>query len=64
MEGLLWFLVLGGLFYFMMRFGCGAHMIHGHSGHGEHAHLGGFALVWVPLYNVFAARDARKGNTG
>jgi hypothetical protein len=23
-----------------------------------------FALVWVPLYNVFAARDARKGNTG
>jgi YHS domain-containing protein len=41
MEGLLWFLVLGGLFYFMMRFGCGAHMIHGHSGHGEHAHLGG-----------------------
>jgi YHS domain-containing protein len=50
MEGLLWFLILGGLFYFMMRFGCGAHMVHGYGGHGghtardghgEHAHLGG-----------------------
>jgi YHS domain-containing protein len=34
MEGLLWFLVVGGLIYFMMRFGCGAHLIHGHGGHG------------------------------
>jgi hypothetical protein len=23
-----------------------------------------FALVWVPLYNVFAARSARGSNTG
>lgn len=43
MEGLLWFLILGGLFYFMMRYGCGAHMVHGHGGYagnggseGEH----------------------------
>lgn len=41
MEGLLWFLVIGGLFYFMMRYGCGAHMVHGHGGHGEHAGHGG-----------------------
>ncbi len=34
MEGLLSFLIFAGLFYFMMRFGCGAHMIHGH--HGKH----------------------------
>jgi len=36
MEGLLWFLILGGLFYFMMRYGCGAHMVHGHDGHAGH----------------------------
>lgn len=36
MEGLLWFLILGGLFYLMMRYGCGAHMVHGHSGHADH----------------------------
>mgnify|MGYP005811442121 CR=1 FL=1 len=44
MEGLLWFLILGGVFYFMMRFGCGAHMVHGHGGHeghGGHAGHGG-----------------------
>ena len=36
MEGLFSLLVFAGLFYFMMRFGCGAHMVHGHSGHGSH----------------------------
>ena len=41
MEGLLSLLMFAGLFYFMMRFGCGAHMVHGHSGHGGHGeHLG------------------------
>jgi YHS domain-containing protein len=34
MEGLLSFLIFGGLFFLMMRYGCGAHMAHG--GHGEH----------------------------
>ena len=32
MEGLLSFLLFAGLFYLMMRFGCGAHMVHGHGG--------------------------------
>jgi len=32
MEGLLSFLVFGGLFFLLMRYGCGAHMAHG--GHG------------------------------
>ena len=41
MEGLLWFLIFGGLFYFMMRYGCGVHMVHGHGGHGGHAGHGG-----------------------
>lgn len=31
MSGLIWFLVVGVLFYFMMRGGCGAHA--GHGGH-------------------------------
>ena len=30
MEGLLTLLVLAVLFYVMMRFGCGAHRVHGH----------------------------------
>ncbi len=34
MDGLLTFLIFAGLFYLMMRFGCGAHMVHGH--HGGH----------------------------
>jgi len=39
MEGLLSLLLFAAFFYFMMRFGCGAHMVHGHGGggHGEHA---------------------------
>ena len=43
MEGLLWLLVFGAFFYLMMRFGCGAHMVHGQGsgGHGDHAGHGG-----------------------
>lgn len=37
MEGLLWFVIFGGLFYVMMRYGCGAHMVHGHGEHAGHA---------------------------
>jgi len=37
MEGLFSLLFFIGLFYVMMRFGCGAHMAHGNkSGHAEH----------------------------
>lgn len=37
MDGLLTLLIFAGLIYFMMRFGCGAHMIHGrHGNHDEH----------------------------
>ena len=32
MEGFFSFLLFAGLFYLMMRFGCGAHMMHGHQG--------------------------------
>lgn len=47
MDGLLSFLIFGGLFYVMMRYGYGWY----------------FALVWVPLYNFFATRDATKRNS-
>ena len=37
MEGLISLLAFAGLFYVMMRFGCGAHMTHGHkSRHATH----------------------------
>jgi YHS domain-containing protein len=37
MDGLLSLLVFAVLFYVMMRFGCGAHMVHGrHGRHGSH----------------------------
>ena len=39
MEGLLSLLMFAAFFYFMMRFGCGAHMVHG--GHGSHGGHGG-----------------------
>lgn len=40
MEGLVTFLLFAGLFYFMMRFGCGAHAVHGHGGGGHGGHAG------------------------
>lgn len=38
MNSLLSLLLFAAFFYFMMRFGCGAHMVHG--GHGGHDHEG------------------------
>lgn len=37
MDGLFSLLLFAVFFYLMMRFGCGAHMVHGHGGHGGHA---------------------------
>lgn len=39
MEGLVSLLIFVAVFYLMMRFGCGAHMVHG--GHGKHGQHGG-----------------------
>ena len=38
MRGLLTLLLYAGLFYLMMRFGCGAHMVHGHGARGQEGH--------------------------
>lgn len=35
MEGMLSFLLFAGVFYLMMRFGCGTHMLHGGHDHRE-----------------------------
>ena len=35
MERLITLLSFAGLFYVMMRYGCGAHMVHGHGRHGS-----------------------------
>lgn len=40
LKSLGWLLLWGGLFFVMMRYGCGAHMMGGH-GHGGHGHGGG-----------------------
>lgn len=31
MESIIWFLIIGGVFFLMMKHGCGAHMV-GHGG--------------------------------
>ena len=36
MDGLLTFLIFAALVYFMMRVGCGAHMVHGRGAGGGH----------------------------
>ena len=37
MEGLFSLMLFAVFFYVMMRFGCGAHVVHGgHGGHGQH----------------------------
>lgn len=38
LKSLGWLLLWGGLFFVMMRYGCGAHMMggHGHGNHGDH----------------------------
>ncbi len=37
MDGLLGLLIFGVLFFVMMRYGCGAHIMHGgHGSHGDH----------------------------
>lgn len=54
MEGLIWLLVFAGFIYFMVRFGCGAHMAHG--GHGENRNEGQDPVCGMPI-------EANKGYT-
>lgn len=66
MEGLLSFLLFAALFYFMMRFGCGAHMVHGHGrhaegGHGEHGGTAEAGAATDPVCGMAVA--ANQGYT-
>lgn len=38
MDGLFSLLLFAGLFFLMMRFGCGAHVMHGGHGHQHDGH--------------------------
>ncbi|TAL91461.1 MAG: YHS domain-containing protein [Rhodanobacter sp.] len=51
MDTLLYFVLWGGLFFLLMRFGCGSHIMgHGHGHAGEHAKPGtsNDTLRWTP----------------
>lgn len=54
MEGLLWLLGFGVLFYVMMRYGCGAHMIHG----SHHAQPHGDGGDKDPVCGMTVAADS------
>ena len=59
MPGLLTLLLYAGFFYFMMRFGCGAHMVHGHGGHthGNDGDTAGKGHDTDPVCGMTFARD-------
>lgn len=58
MGGLLTLLLFAGVFYFMMRFGCGAHAVHGHGGgQGGHAGHGGATFEGSPDQYASAHRE-------
>ena len=65
MTGLLSLLVYAALFYLMMRFGCGAHMVHGHGGHEGNRGTGGGAdsakdPVTVVLSRTYRGNEAHQ----
>jgi len=64
MQGLLSLLLFAAFFYFMMRFGCGAHMVHGHGGHGGHEASGGGAKDPVCGMDVEAGAGYAKMHEG
>lgn len=58
MEGLLSFLFFAALIYLMMRFGCGAHMLHGHGpGNGEDEHVDPVCGKTVPTHEGYGIRQ-------
>jgi YHS domain-containing protein len=57
LSGLVTLLLFGAFFYFMMRSGCGAHMVHG--GHGDHesGHGGPGASATDPVCGMEVAPE-------
>ena len=63
MDGLLSLLLFAALFYVMMRFGCGAHMVHGHHGSqgGHDSHSGSTEKTIDPVCGMEVAPDQGYG---
>jgi len=57
MDGLISLLLFAGFFYFMMRFGCGAHMVHGYGGHAGHDHGNAATSDTDPVCGMPVAAD-------
>lgn len=65
MNGLLSLLLFAVFFYLMMRFGCGAHMVHGgHSGHEHEGQGGGAAKDPVCGMSVEPGQGYSKSHEG
>ena len=65
MQGLLSLLLFAAFFYFMMRFGCGAHMVHGHhGGHEGHDAMGGRTIDPVCGMEVQSGQGYAKMHEG
>ena len=59
MDRILPFLLFAALFYFMMRFGCGSHMVHGHRPHEGHDRTG--PDVGGPSKDPVCGREVESG---
>ena len=59
MDRIISLLLFAAFFYIMMRFGCGAHMVHGHHHHGQQgAGLGAGGSSKDPVCGMEVAPDA------
>lgn len=69
LKSLGWLVVWGALFFVMMRFGCGAHMMGGHGKHGKHRNSAPDGESKDPVCGMnvspgkAAAASVLKGNT-
>jgi YHS domain-containing protein len=58
MDRIISLLLFAAFFYFMMRFGCGSHMVHGHHRHEDHkGHEGPQADSKDPVCGMEVAPD-------
>jgi len=61
MDGLLSLLLFAAFFYLMMRFGCGAHMVHGSHGGHEHETHGGSGTKETPATDPVCRMPVEPG---
>ena len=61
MDGLLSLLLFAVLFFVMMRFGCGAHIMHGHGGHANESGAKGDAGATDDAKDPVCGMDVAAG---